>query len=107
MNFLQAINSDISVLVVCNKTGGTIKGDKQKKTYQQTRDRDSQSSRKLLHVIVGQDIKCLNKFICTGLQIIFNISRIPFFWDMTLLQCAVSAVWKQTFGALQVRNKFW
>ena len=28
MHFLQAINSDISVLIVCNKTGGTIKGDK-------------------------------------------------------------------------------
>ena len=28
MHFLQAINSDVSVLVVCNKTGGTIKGDK-------------------------------------------------------------------------------
>ena len=27
MHFLQAINSDISVLTVCNKTGGTIKGD--------------------------------------------------------------------------------
>jgi len=27
MHSLQAINSDISVLVVCNKTGGTIKGD--------------------------------------------------------------------------------
>ena len=27
MYFLQAINSDISVLIVCNKTGGTIKGD--------------------------------------------------------------------------------
>jgi len=27
MHFLQAINSDISVLIVCNKTGGTIKGD--------------------------------------------------------------------------------
>ena len=27
MNFLQAINSDISVLIVGNKTGGTIKGD--------------------------------------------------------------------------------
>ena len=27
MNFLQAINSDMSVLIVCNKTGGTIKGD--------------------------------------------------------------------------------
>ena len=25
MHFLQAINSDISVLRVCNKTGGTIK----------------------------------------------------------------------------------
>jgi len=28
MHFLQAINSDLSVLTVCNKTGGTIKGDK-------------------------------------------------------------------------------
>ena len=28
MHFLQAINSDISVLIVCNKTRGTIKGDK-------------------------------------------------------------------------------
>ena len=27
MRFLQAINSDLSVLIVCNKTGGTIKGD--------------------------------------------------------------------------------
>ena len=27
MLFLQAINSDLSVLRVCNKTGGTIKGD--------------------------------------------------------------------------------
>jgi len=27
MHFLQAINSDISVLIVCNKTGGTIRGD--------------------------------------------------------------------------------
>jgi hypothetical protein len=31
MNFLQALNSDISVLIVCNKTGGTIKGDIKKK----------------------------------------------------------------------------
>ena len=31
MNFLQAINSDISVLIVCNNTGGTIKGDILKK----------------------------------------------------------------------------
>ena len=28
MHFLQAINSDLSVLIVCNKTGGTIKGEK-------------------------------------------------------------------------------
>jgi len=28
MHFLQAINSDTSVLIVCNNTGGTIKGDK-------------------------------------------------------------------------------
>jgi len=27
MRFLQAISSDLSVLIVCNKTGGTIKGD--------------------------------------------------------------------------------
>jgi RNase P/RNase MRP subunit POP5 len=27
MHFLQAINSDIRVLIVCNKTGGTIKRD--------------------------------------------------------------------------------
>jgi hypothetical protein len=27
MHFLQAINSDISVLIVCNKTRGTMKGD--------------------------------------------------------------------------------
>ena len=31
MHFLQAINSDISVLIVCNKIGGTIKGDIKKK----------------------------------------------------------------------------
>jgi len=34
MHFLQAINSDISVLIVCsNKTVGTIKGDIKKKNY--------------------------------------------------------------------------
>ena len=27
MHFLQAINSDLSVLIVYNKTGGSIKGD--------------------------------------------------------------------------------
>jgi len=27
MHFLRAINSDISVLIVCDKTVGTIKGD--------------------------------------------------------------------------------
>jgi len=31
MHFLQAINSDLSVLIVCNKTGGKIKGDIKKK----------------------------------------------------------------------------
>jgi len=31
MHFLQAINSDIRVLIVCNKSGGTIKGDIKKK----------------------------------------------------------------------------
>jgi len=35
MHFLQAINSDLSVLIVCNKTGGTIKGDI-KKIFQLT-----------------------------------------------------------------------
>ena len=38
MHFLQAINSDISVLIVCNKTGGTIEGDIKKNlspTYNQ------------------------------------------------------------------------
>jgi len=33
MHFLQAINSDLSVLIVCKKTGGTIKGDI-KKTFE-------------------------------------------------------------------------
>ena len=32
MHFLQAINSDLSVLIVCNKTGGTMKGDIKKIT---------------------------------------------------------------------------
>ena len=27
MYFLQTINSDLSVLIFCNKTGGAIKGD--------------------------------------------------------------------------------
>ena len=31
MHFLQAINSDLSVLIVCNKTGGRTKGDIKKK----------------------------------------------------------------------------
>ena len=30
MHFLQAINSDLSVLIVCNKTGGIIKGCKRR-----------------------------------------------------------------------------
>ena len=34
MHFLQAINSDLSVLIVCNKTGGTIKGDIKKNVYE-------------------------------------------------------------------------
>jgi hypothetical protein len=33
MRFLQAINSDLSVLIVCNKTGGTIQGDIKKITF--------------------------------------------------------------------------
>ena len=37
MHFLQIINSDISVLIVCNKTGGTIKGDI-KKIHAETMD---------------------------------------------------------------------
>ena len=39
MHFLQAINSDISVLIVCNKTGGTIKGDIKKTSSGMLRDR--------------------------------------------------------------------
>jgi len=35
MHFLQAIKSDISVLIVYNKTGGTIKGDIKKKLRQE------------------------------------------------------------------------
>ena len=31
MHFLQAINSAVSVLIVCNKTGGKIKGDIKKR----------------------------------------------------------------------------
>jgi len=31
MHFLQAINCNLSVFIVCNKTGGTIKGDLKKK----------------------------------------------------------------------------
>ena len=38
MHFLRAINSDISVLIVCNKTGGTIKGDIKKKFYAEFAD---------------------------------------------------------------------
>ena len=33
MPLLQAINSDLSVLIVCIKTGGTIKGDIKKNIY--------------------------------------------------------------------------
>ena len=33
MHFLQASNSDISVLIVCNKTGGTIQGDIKKHEF--------------------------------------------------------------------------
>jgi len=33
MHFLQAINSDLNVLIVCNKTGGTIKGDIKKNSH--------------------------------------------------------------------------
>ena len=32
MHFLQTMNSDLSVLIVCNKTGGNIKGDIKKIT---------------------------------------------------------------------------
>jgi len=37
MHFLQAINSDISVLIVCNKAGGTTKGDIKKINYETQR----------------------------------------------------------------------
>ena len=45
MHFLQAINSDISVLIVCNKTGGTIKGDIKKKYIYK--------HRKCTHILLG------------------------------------------------------
>jgi len=35
MHFPQVINGDLSVLIVCNKTGGAIKGDIKKKILQQ------------------------------------------------------------------------
>ena len=39
MNFLQAINSDTRVLIVCNKTGGTIEGEIKKiKNYDNLTD---------------------------------------------------------------------
>ena len=44
MHFLQAINSDISVLIVCNKTGGTIKGDIKKRSNQVTTAHEYSSS---------------------------------------------------------------
>jgi hypothetical protein len=45
MHFLQAINSDLTVLIVCNKTGGTIKGDIKK-------IRDDTFSKKSKHISV-------------------------------------------------------
>ena len=44
MHFLQAINSDISVLIVCNKTGGTIKGDIKKEMCTAGSDRSQSFS---------------------------------------------------------------
>ena len=51
MHFLQAINSDISVLIVCNKTGGTIKGDIKKCNgiYEGTTEGVSQIERPLVN----------------------------------------------------------
>ena len=44
MHFLQAINSDISVHIVCNKTGGTIKGDIKKKYLLQFKVQENETS---------------------------------------------------------------
>ena len=64
MHFLQAINSDISVLIVCNKTGGTIKGDIEKKLSH---------SIYTIHLIKKPCIKLANKTfitnLCSGLNV--------------------------------------
>jgi hypothetical protein len=49
MHSQQAINSDLNVLIVCNKTGGTIKGDIKKEHYHEllliTPNRETQCQR--------------------------------------------------------------
>jgi hypothetical protein len=62
MHFLQAINIDISVLIVCNKTGGTIKGDIKKKSYSVKKSKEFLNR----HVYFGTStwsIRTLNFFV--------------------------------------------
>ena len=56
MHFLQAINSDLSVLIDCNKTGGTIKGDIKKKKERE----------KVRLPLQGQIRKALQRRNCRG-----------------------------------------
>jgi len=67
MHFLQAINSDPSVLIVCNKTGGTIKGDKKKLAI-------------LLHILCHHTLadSCQN-FYMAGQQRFYKAFRLPNF----------------------------
>ena len=52
MHFPQATNSDISVLIVCNKTGGTIKGDMRKKIiYNYTNDARTHERQEIQNVV--------------------------------------------------------
>ena len=51
MHFLQAINSDLSVLIVCNKTGGTIKGDLKKSFKLDSHFPEQQENRQILRQV--------------------------------------------------------
>ena len=53
MHFLQAINSDISVLIVCNKTGGTIKGDINKCSFRAL----------IFYLLFGEEIGFTNRYL--------------------------------------------
>jgi len=61
MHFLQAINSDLSVLIVCYKTGGTIKGDikKIRSNYGRCSDID-------LCLLIAYSLTVSNKILFTS-----------------------------------------